>query len=189
MFAGLCDTSGSTLQSLASIQTGLAFVAEGAGGHLSLMLGTASDEGDKKSKDEVERTSDRVEAVVAYFPPVDLREWVGKLTDRFPALIFDPKLAESVSPLLYVSPDDPPTLLIHGDKDQLVKPDNSDRILAAFKKDHVPCELIVMKGAGHGFAGEQADEAAKALIAWFDKYLAKPDKAHKPEAEKATVTP
>src|SRR5689334_17882903 len=68
-----------------------------AGGHLSLMLGTASDDGDKNSKDDVDRTSDRVECVVAYFPPVDLREWVGD--KRFPALDFDPKQAESVSPL------------------------------------------------------------------------------------------
>jgi acetyl esterase/lipase len=163
-----------------------------AGGHLSLILGTASDEGDKKSKDEVEQTSDRVAAVVAFFPPVDLREWVGKMTDKFPALAFDPKQAESVSPLLYVSPDDPPTLLVHGDKDGLVKLDNSERILAAFQKAKVPCELKVIKGAGHGFIGEQGVEASTALIAWFDKYLAKPaapGNNHKAEKEKTAATP
>jgi acetyl esterase/lipase len=144
-----------------------------AGGHLSLMLGTASDEGNKKATDEVERASDRVAAVVAYFAPVDLREWVGKLTDKFPALDFDKKLAESVSPILNVSADDPPTLLIHGDADTLVKLDNSERIEKALKKEKVPCELIVMKGASHGFAGDQGTQAAKALVAWFDKYLAK----------------
>lgn len=147
-----------------------------AGGHLSLMLGTASDDGNMQSQDVVDRTSDRVQAVVAYFPPVDLREWVGKLTDKFPALGFDPKQAESVSPLLHVSKDDPPTLLIHGDKDDLVKPDNSDRILAAFKKEKVPCDLLVIKGAGHGFFGDQGDQAANALIDWFDKHLAAPSK-------------
>jgi dipeptidyl aminopeptidase/acylaminoacyl peptidase len=155
------------------------------------MLGTASDDGDKKAADEVDRTSDRVQAVVAYYPPVDLREWVGKLTDRYPALGFDPKQAESVSPLLHVSADDPPTLLIHGDKDDLVKPDNSERILAAFKKEKVPSELIVIQGAGHGFPGEQGDKAAKALIAWFDKYLAKPSKVvdeHIEEKEKAAAS-
>ena len=142
-----------------------------AGGHLSLMLGTASDEGNKDSKDDVDRASDRVEAVVAYFPPVDLREWVGD--KRFPALDFDPKLAESISPIVHVSKDDPPTLLIHGDKDDLVKLDNSERILDAFKKDGVACELIVINGAGHGFAGDQGKRASEALIKWFDKYLAK----------------
>src|SRR3954447_6058576 len=113
-----------------------------AGGHLSLMLGTASDEGNKTATDEVERASDRVACVVAYFAPVDLREWVGKLTDKFPALDFDKKLADSVSPILNVSADDPPTLLIHGDADSLVKLDNSERIQTALKKEKVPCELI-----------------------------------------------
>jgi acetyl esterase/lipase len=143
-----------------------------AGGHLSLMLGTASDEGNKESKDKTEQASDRVAAVVAYFPPVDLREWVGD--KRFEALHFDPKLAESVSPLLHVSKDDPPTLLIHGDKDDLVKLKNSEDIEAALKKEGVVCELIVIKGAGHGFPGEQGKQASDALIKWFDKHLAKP---------------
>jgi acetyl esterase/lipase len=157
-----------------------------AGGHLSLMLGTASDEGDKKSKDEIEQASNRVAAVVAYFPPVDLRDWVGD--KRFEALHFDPKLAESVSPLLHVSKDDPPTLLIHGDKDDLVTLKNSEDIEAAMKKDGVACELIVIKGAGHGFPGEQGKQASDALIKWFDKHLAKPaerdanaKEANKPE--------
>ncbi|HEY3392637.1 MAG TPA: alpha/beta hydrolase [Lacipirellulaceae bacterium] len=142
-----------------------------AGGHLSLMLGTASDEGAKNAKDPVEQTSNRIAAVVAYFPPVDLREWVGP-NDSFPALEFDPKLAESVSPLLHVSSDDPPTLLVHGDKDDLVKFDNSERILAAFQKAGVTCELIVIQGAGHGFAAADGQRASKALVEWFDKYLA-----------------
>jgi acetyl esterase/lipase len=144
-----------------------------AGGHLSLMLGVASDEGAKDSKDPVDQTSDRVAAVVAYFPPVDLREWVGP-NDSFPALEFDPKLAESVSPVIHVSSDDPPTLLIHGDKDDLVKLDNSERILDAFKKAKVTSELIVVEGAGHGFAAADGVRASKALVEWFDKYLAKP---------------
>jgi dipeptidyl aminopeptidase/acylaminoacyl peptidase len=142
-----------------------------AGGHLSLILGTASDEGDKKAKDAVDRTSDRVAAVVAYFPPVDLREWVGTKIDKFPALDFDKKLADSISPVLFVTDDDPPTLLVHGDKDGLVKLDNSQRILDEFKKYKVPCDLVVIPGAGHGFVGEQGRQASKALIEWFDKYL------------------
>jgi acetyl esterase/lipase len=165
-----------------------------AGGHLSLMLGTASDEGNPKATDEIERSSDRVAAVVAYFAPVDIREWVGKLTDKFPALDFDKKLAESVSPILNVSADDPPTLLIHGDADTLVKLDNSERIRDALKKEHVPVELIVMKGAPHGFAGEQGEQASKALVAWFDKYLAKdakpaPEKGETKSKERAAASP
>jgi acetyl esterase/lipase len=147
-----------------------------AGGHLSLMLGTASDEGRQDAQDTIERMSNRVAAVVAYFPPVELSEFLH-MKDDFPALDFDPKLAESVSPLRFVTADDAPTLLVHGDKDELVKLDNSERILAEFKNDNVPCELIVIKGAAHGFNGEDGRRASTALVDWFDKYLAAPANA------------
>ena len=146
-----------------------------AGGHLALMLGTTGDDGDLDARDPILRESSRVAAVVAYFPPTDLREFVNNdaLTKSFPALLFDADLAGDVSPLLHASSDDAPALLIHGDKDQLVPIHNSTNMLAAFQKVKVPCELITIEGAAHGFAGEDAKRAAAAWVAWFDKHLLK----------------
>ena len=42
-----------------------------AGGHLSLMQGTAGDKGNPKAKDPVDQTSSRVQAVACFFPPTD----------------------------------------------------------------------------------------------------------------------
>ena len=42
-----------------------------AGGHLSLMLGTAGEAGDPQAKDPVDRESSRVRAVACFFPPTD----------------------------------------------------------------------------------------------------------------------
>ena len=42
-----------------------------AGGHLSLMQGTAGSQGDAAAADPVDRQSSRVQAVIAYFPPTD----------------------------------------------------------------------------------------------------------------------
>jgi acetyl esterase/lipase len=161
-----------------------------AGGHLSLMLGTTSDEGNKEAEDEIDRVGNRVAAVVAYFPPVQISEFLH-MKDRFPALDFKPELADSVSPLRFVTPDDAPTLLVHGDKDDLVKLDNSQRIFAAFQKEKVPSELIVIQGAEHGFNGEDGQRASKALVDWFDKHLAAQAASSNgaAKAEKATSTP
>ena len=144
-----------------------------AGGHLSLMLGNASDEGNAGSRDPIEQTGNRVAAVVAYFPPVDLQGIVGP-NDRFPALDFDPSKAADISPILFVSEDDPPTLLIHGDQDQLVPISNSERIKAAFDEANVTSELIVIEGAEHGFRGEDGRRASSALVAWFNEHLGAP---------------
>ncbi len=141
-----------------------------AGGHLSLMLGCASDDGDRSAEDPVLTVPDRVAAVVAYYPPVDLRGIVGP-NERFPALEFDPELAPSISPLLHVSADDPPTLLIHGDADQLVPLLSSQVIHQAFLDTGVITDLIVLEGAEHGFRGEYLRRATAALVAWFERYL------------------
>ncbi len=146
-----------------------------AGGHLSLMLATASDEGDPDSKDEVERTSSRVAAVVAYYPPTDL---VGLVptpparNERYPAINFDPHRAEEFSPLWQVTPDDPPTLLIHGDKDLLVPLKHSEQILEQLEEQQIPAELIVIEGAAHGFQDADAERASAALLDWFQQHLA-----------------
>lgn len=150
-----------------------------AGGHLSLMLGTASDSGDPKAADPVLHASDRVQAVVAVVAPTDLRIMVWKAPDhlpaydRFPALDLDVKTAAEVSPLLHVSADDPPTLLIAGDKDDLVPIKHSRDIQAAFQAQGVTSQLVEIAGAGHGFGGEDARRAMGELVAWFEKHLAK----------------
>lgn len=143
-----------------------------AGGHLALMLGTTSDTGNPQAKDPVEKVSNKVAATVSYFPPTKIDEFFP-LKDRFPALDFDPALADSVSPLLHVSSDDSPALLVHGDKDELVPVSNSERIAAAFKEQNVPTELLVIKDAAHSFTGADATRAIQAMIAWFDTHLKK----------------
>jgi len=145
-----------------------------AGGHLSLMLGLDPDSGNAQARDEVLRSPSGLAAVVAYFPPVDLRGWTGP-SEQFPALDFKPDLAESVSPILFVSKDDPPTLLIHGDADKLVPISHSQRIHTALKDAGVPTEFVTIPGGTHGFAGnpDHNRQATELMVAWFERYLLK----------------
>ena len=144
-----------------------------AGGHLSLMLGTDTNSTlppDESADSEATKNSAKVAAVVAYFPPTDLRSMVGPSRD-FPALDFDKDLGDEVSPLVCVTPDDAPTLLVHGTRDRLVPLRHSEEIKAAFDEDKVPCELITIEGAGHGFRGDDSKRATQASIDWFERFL------------------
>jgi acetyl esterase/lipase len=141
-----------------------------AGGHLSLMLGMDSDEGDANSQDVVMRQDNTVAAIVAYFPPVDLRQITGP-NDRFPALDFEQTKAAAISPILHADAGDPPTLLIHGDADELVPISNSEIMLAEFQKQSIVSDFITIPGAGHGFRGDDAASAASASVAWFQQHL------------------
>ena len=142
-----------------------------AGGHLALMLGLASDSGDASAQDPVLRVSNRVQAVVAYYPPVDLSKSAGP-NDRFPALDFDPALASDVSPINFVSDDDPPVLMIHGDEDRLVPLRNSERMAEALDGVGVTNNVVVLAGAGHGFRDAHRDRARDETVAFLTAQLA-----------------
>jgi acetyl esterase/lipase len=150
-----------------------------AGGHLALMLATRADEGNAKDKDEVLRQSNRVAAVVALFPPTDLRGWVKnppkvieKIPTLKPPLTFDESKEKDCSPLLHVSAKTAPTLLIHGDKDELVPISHSQNIMAAFEKEKVTSKLVVVEGAAHGFNAKQNETlVVPAMVKWFEEHL------------------
>lgn len=182
----------------------LGAIGTSAGGHLALMLATTGDDGKADARDEVSRVSCRVAAAVAIAAPSDLlnmdqaRERLLEkgpvekaLAERLkPAFAFDPALVDSVSPRLNVTDDDAPTLLIHGDKDELVSIDHSHRIVGELQVKSVPTELIVMEGIGHHAARNPAeaaqwDKAFKGSLAWFDKYLVGPE----PQAKAAQAEP
>jgi acetyl esterase/lipase len=148
-----------------------------AGGHLSLVLGTTADSGTPSESDPVEAVSDRVQAVVAFVAPTDLTIMVRGAADRlpaydrFPALDLEMAEAEKFSPLKHVSPDDAPTLLLAGDRDDLVPVDHSRKIHEALKGQNVASELVEFSGAGHGFNADQMRQAQEKMVQWFRKNL------------------
>ncbi len=167
-----------------------------AGGHLSLMQGTAGDLGDKDAKDPVDKVSSRVQVVGCYFPPSDFLNYgkpgenaVGRgVLEGFKAPFdfkdVDPKthvsrpitdeakileIARQISPVNHVSSDDPPTLIIHGDADILVPIQQAELILDKLKSAGVETKLVVKKGAGHGWADLIKDNVT--IADWFDAHF------------------
>ena len=169
-----------------------------AGGHLSLMQGTAGTLGNPSAKDPIEHESSRVQAVACFFPPTDFLNYgkpgeiaigrgilknyrapfdfheLDKSTNAFVPITDENKILEigrSISPVNHVSKDDPPTLIIHGDADTLVPIQQADLIIEKLKDSGVPSELVTKKGQGHGWSDIGNDNST--LADWFDKYLAK----------------
>jgi acetyl esterase/lipase/outer membrane protein assembly factor BamB len=171
-----------------------------AGGHLSLMQGTAGDPGNPKAADPVDRTSSSVQAVACFFPPTDFLNYgkkgeialgCGILKDfRAPfdfkeydqrthafERITDPgkilEIGRQISPVYHVKAGNPPTLIMHGDADKLVPIQQAELIIDKLKKAGVPAKLVVKKGAGHGWPHGEKDNAI--MADWFDEHLGKPN--------------
>ena len=142
-----------------------------AGGHLSLMLGLNGDDGDPAATDPVLRGPARIKTIVAYYPPVDLRALVGP-SERFPALDFPKEQAATISPILFVDAKDPPTLIVHGDADELVPLASGQSIHTALKNAGVKTDLVIIKGGDHGFSEPtHRAEAYAAMAKWFRENL------------------
>jgi acetyl esterase/lipase len=153
----------------------LGVVGMSAGGHLSLMLGTTAAKVEARPGEQADDAPDKpvVAAVVAFFPPTDLHDYVTdeKFRRQFPALQFDASLAASVSPLKHVTSDDAPALMIHGTKDDLVPIKHSHDMHEALKASGVEANVLVIDEAGHGFQGEDELRATKATVDWFAEHL------------------
>lgn len=126
---------------------------QSAGGHIGLMIGLGSDDGDENSGDPIERSSNRVAAVVAYYPLTDLRGLSGP-NERIAAFDFNADEEPNVSPILFVSEDDPPVLLVHGDKDAIVPIEHSQNLELAMSNLSLSVDFVTIEGAGHSFDGE-----------------------------------
>jgi dipeptidyl aminopeptidase/acylaminoacyl peptidase len=59
--------------------------------------------------------------------------------------------AARANPITYVTPDDPPFLIMHGDQDTTVPSSQSALLHDALKKAGVDVQLEIIPGAGHGF--------------------------------------
>ena len=156
-----------------------------AGGHLSLVLGTMGGEelpswvrrsrmqnrsdGEDSTEVELENTAP-VAAVVAWFPPTDLRGMIGP-SKSFPALDINRERAVEASPRLHADAGDAPTLLMHGTDDRLVPLSQSKRMHEVFQEAGVVSEFEVFEGAGHGFKGEDEERSSALAKQWFDRWL------------------
>ncbi len=148
------------------------------GGMHSVLVGVKGDSGNPAAEDPVMRAGTRVAAVAAFYAPSDLDPAVkavlpaDALRTRYPALNFDyEKHVRNVSPIHHISADDPPTLILHGDKDETVPVKEGYSFQQAFQQKGVPTKLVIFPGAGHSFQMDDLRRASMELADWFSKYL------------------
>jgi acetyl esterase/lipase len=154
-----------------------------AGGHLAALLGTS---GEVKSFDVGANLafSSRVQAVVDFFGPTDFTQMSKFAPPNGP---FDHDAADSpealliggavqqhkakaakANPITYITRDDPPFLILHGDKDNIVPYQQSELLRDALRKSGVAVTLKIIEGAGHGLGGPDID---RQVADFFEKHL------------------
>jgi acetyl esterase/lipase len=133
-----------------------------AGGHLVALLGTT---GDVKEFDVGENSgvSSRAQAVCDWFGPTDFTQITNDPAELKHDTADSPEArliggpitrniekAESANPIHYITRDDPPFLIMHGDKDTVVPLEQSQLLADALKKAGVPVAFHIVRGGEHG---------------------------------------
>ena len=154
-----------------------------SGGHLVSMLGTLDGRGLATDPDPVERESAKVLCVVARAAPI---EFLTGTTGSFLLGMTRPLLNDKTSteyrthveasPISHITPDDPPFLLMHGDKDESVNISQSEQMETKLKAAGVPVKFLRILGAAHGpsFPGAvNPPDYLGEMVRWFDQHLKK----------------
>ena len=166
-------------------------VGGSAGGHLSALVATS---GGKKAFQPIggnDDQSDRVQCVCNIFGPANFTAVMQQAeedknvrnifkfntpSDPYSqligvSLIGNKEKTDAVSPIHYVSKDNPPMLILHGTYDALVPYAQSVELQAALKKKGVDVWLQTLPGSGHG-GPAFGKPAVNALTQnFFDRYL------------------
>jgi len=166
-------------------------IGASAGGHLVALLGTA---GGKQSFAPIggnDDQSDRVQAVCDYYGPTDFSTVMQQAaddpnvknifqfntpSDPYSGLIgvnlgSDQQKSDAVSPVHYVSQDNPPILILHGTHDALVPYAQSTELVAALKAKGVDVLLQTLPGSGHGGPAFGKPALAALVTNFFDRHL------------------
>lgn len=124
-----------------------------AGGHLASSAGTHFQIRYSDAKDGIDQTSCRPDFMILMYPVISFTESYTHIGSRSNLLGKDPdkNLIESFSNERQVTPETPPTFLVHADDDKAVPPENSIAFYLALRKVGVPAEMHIYEKGGHGF--------------------------------------
>jgi dipeptidyl aminopeptidase/acylaminoacyl peptidase len=118
--------------------------------------------------------SGRIKAIVAYFPITDVQRWKDTTSNAGIRNFYVPLVcgtSRSNSPVHVAEQIRAPVLLIHGDRDTEVPTEQSLRMRAALQKANRHVELLIIGEGGHGFTGDQDEQAWSAVTKFFNMHL------------------
>ncbi len=134
----------------------IAVSGNSAGGHLSLMVGGTPNLPEFEGTGGNPGIDTSVGAVISFYGPSDFGSDPNKVQGGI-AQLMGPNVTEAAlrgaSPVAYTKAGYPPTLLIHGNGDELVDPEASFRVYRELAKAKVPVEIHMYEGLPHAFDG------------------------------------
>jgi acetyl esterase/lipase len=124
-----------------------------AGGHLASTVGTHFDTGNPNASDPLEKYSSRPDFMILIYPVITMKKDFTHMGSRTNLLGVDPdsSLVQNLSNETQVTPQTPPTFLVHTSNDSGVPVSNSVQFYTALREAGVAAEMHVFEDGPHGF--------------------------------------
>ena len=173
----------------------MAVMGESAGGYLAAMVGTSNGYKAFDQGDNLDQSSD-VQAAIDIYGLSDLSKVAADFSKEeqqrhaspaaLQALFINgtsfsdkgggsvqatPSTVKAANPVTYISPKTAPFLLLHGDKDQVVSPSQTELLYNALQEKGIPAQRYVVEGAGHADHYWAQPEVEQVILAFLDKNL------------------
>lgn len=145
----------------------IALFGRSAGGHLALLAAYSADDSRLAPSCNANNQTEQVRAVVSFYAPINLiwgfdnpanRNVINGSQTLANFLGGNPHNSDEIrenfqlaSPLTHVSGKTPPTLLVHGGKDQLVREENMEFLDVKLNETNIPHKTIFIPYGQHGF--------------------------------------
>jgi len=173
----------------------IALMGSSAGGYLVAMAGTSNNTRQFDKGEHLDQTSN-VQAVIDLFGLSDLTKVGDGLSEQIQQLHKSPAATESLwvngspvftgvdatinnvpekaaraNPINYINENTPPFLLMHGDKDTVVSPKQTEILHKALVEKGIESTRYVVKNAQHGGQYWAQPEVVQTIIEFLDKHL------------------
>jgi acetyl esterase/lipase len=149
-----------------------------AGGHLASLVGLSKNNNIESFFMTGTSKLFNFKCVVDFYGPAELILFPGNNDEKSPESqligstpLSRPDLAKAASPVTYVDKNDPPFLIIHGEKDDMVSPKQSLLLSSWLTVAGVQNELVIVKDAPHFGVMFDADEIRSKVIGFLKKQL------------------
>jgi acetyl esterase/lipase len=158
----------------------IALVGFSAGGHLANLLGLSNNNTVKDFYADGKKPHFKIKLVLDFYGPSDFLTIKGNdskdpgnpLTLLLGGMVADnPGKAKKASPVTYIDKNDPPFLIVQGEKDESVNPEQSISLSSKLKQAGVKNDLIVVPNAPHYGVMFDAADIREKIFAYLNEYL------------------
>ena len=156
----------------------IAIIGFSAGGHLASLMGLSKNNSVENFFMPGTNSTFSVKAVIDFYGPAELILFPGANDPKSPESILigatplsRPDLAKAASPVTYVDKNDPPFLIVHGEKDDIVSNKHSHLLSSWLNVVGVENELLIVKDAPHFGVMFDADEVRNKVMTFLKEKL------------------